>query len=113
MKEKETSDRLDRLWESYRWATPEPEASVNFMPELWARIDAARPNSWAVPLTRWAARLLPLAAALTLAMSAFVWDPRANRVRDPLHFSYVDVLAADLLEEQRPPLWMANGEDRI
>src|ERR1700728_1293365 len=29
---------LDHLFESYRAALPDPEASANFMPELWRRI---------------------------------------------------------------------------
>jgi hypothetical protein len=32
--------QLDDLLRAYRDACPEPEPSVNFMPELWARIEA-------------------------------------------------------------------------
>jgi hypothetical protein len=32
--------RLDELFRAYRAACPDPEASVNFMPEVWARIEA-------------------------------------------------------------------------
>ncbi len=31
---------LDHLFERYRTAVPDPEASVNFMPELWRKIEA-------------------------------------------------------------------------
>ena len=96
MREEEITKGVEGLWEAYRQATPEPEPSVNFMPELWGRIEAARPTLWAVPLRRWALRLLPLAAAVTLAMGLYVWTPRST----DNHAGYVDVLAADLMEDQ-------------
>lgn len=105
MREEENrSTELERLWEAYRWATPEPEASTNFQPELWARIEAERPVSWVGPLEWLAARLVPLAAAVTLAMAVLVWSGNG------LLSSYVDVLAADLLEDQRPALFLGSGE---
>ena len=108
MREEENgSTELERLWEAYRWATPEPEASANFQPELWARIETERPVSWVGPLEWLAARLVPLAAALTLAMGVLVWGGNGTFA------SYVDVLAADLLEEQRPALFLGGGEGTI
>ena len=93
---REDEGGLEKLWAAYRQATPEPEVSVNFMPELWKRIDAERAVTWAVPLNRWAARLLPLAAAATLALAVWVWNPYGNEGLT----GYVDMLAADLIEEQ-------------
>lgn len=110
--EEERLDGLDRLWEAYRKATPEPEVSVNFMPLMWARIEAARPGSWTMPLLRLASRFVPVAAALTLAMGAYLWLPRSN-AGATAPTGYVDVLAADLLEQQHPPLWIATAEDGI
>jgi len=91
-------DGLERLWEAYRQATPEPEVSVNFTPKLWARIDAARPTTWAVPVSRWAARFLPWAAAVTLALGVWVWNPSGG---DTTQSGYVELLAADLMEESQ------------
>ena len=34
------SEELDTLFHAYRDACPDPEPSVNFMPEMWAKIDA-------------------------------------------------------------------------
>jgi hypothetical protein len=117
MRDEEESNRLERLWEAYRQATPEPEASVNFMPQLWVRIATARQVSWAMPLARLAARLLPLAAAATLAMSAYIWSPRFNAGSTPsmaLPSGYVDVLAGDMIDQQRHALYMTAGaEDSI
>ena len=31
---------LDQLFERYRSAVPDPEAGVNFMPDLWRKIEA-------------------------------------------------------------------------
>ncbi|HXJ43842.1 MAG TPA: hypothetical protein VNH18_31445 [Bryobacteraceae bacterium] len=34
--------RLDALLRSYRAACPDPEASINFMPQLWEKIERRR-----------------------------------------------------------------------
>jgi hypothetical protein len=111
MRDDGSSERLDRLWEAYRQATPAPEPSANFMPHLWARIDAARPGSWTVPLARLAARLVPLAAAATLAMGAYIWSPRPMSNATLATSGYVDMLAADLLDDQRPTLFLGTAEE--
>jgi hypothetical protein len=36
---------LDKLFLAYRDACPEPEPSVNFMPEMWAKIEARESSS--------------------------------------------------------------------
>ncbi len=113
MREEERSEGLERFWAAYRQATPEPEASPNFMPELWARIEAERSVGWIAPFEWLAARLVPVAAALTLAMGVLVWNSNGSS----LHFgnstsvSYVDVLASDLLEEQRPSWLLVSREE--
>src|SRR5713226_8833509 len=86
-------ERLEKLWTAYRQATPEPEPSVNFMPELWAKIEAARPSSWTLVFARLASRLVPVAAAVTLAMSVYIWSPTSSST------GYVDTLAAELMQE--------------
>lgn len=114
MREEEGTEKLELLWEAYRRATPEPEAGANFMPELWARIEAGRAIGWVGPLEQLLARLLPLAAALTLAMAAYILIPRAGmggRGAAP-DAAYVDVLAAELLEDQQAPVWLAKGEEK-
>jgi len=114
MREEQGSDRLDRLWEAYRQATPEPEVSAGFMPQLWTKIEAAQKSNWVGSLEWLAARLLPLAAAIAMIIGVYVWMPGTNGGRAvALHSGYVEMLAADLLDEQKPALWMANGEDSI
>jgi hypothetical protein len=36
----EQNSELDQLFASYRTSVPDPEAGVNFMPELWRKIEA-------------------------------------------------------------------------
>jgi hypothetical protein len=103
-------DKLERLWEAYRRATPAPEPSVNFVPELWARIEATRPVNWVNHLQRLMARLAPVVAVLIL-MGLYWWRP-ALSVGEGLPTGYVEVLAADLIDQQKPPLWI-GGEDTI
>ena len=91
---REEERKLERLWEAYRMATPPPEPSANFMPELWAKLEATRPVSWVEPLRLLVTRLAPILAVLILAMGLY-W-----RTADTVHTGYVEVLAADLIEEQ-------------
>ena len=95
MRDEERSELLNRLWEAYRLSTPDPEVSANFMPELWVKIDEARPTSWAFPVIWLAARFLPLAAALALALGVYTWSPRSGSTG----VGYVEMLAADLLDD--------------
>ena len=91
---------LDRLFQAYREACPDPEPSVNFMPELWARIEARRTVSFF--LGRLASGFVTAAVALTLAMAVYLYFPRTTTAF--YSESYVESLAAhsgdgaDLLE---------------
>ncbi|MBI3667330.1 MAG: hypothetical protein HY236_14075 [Acidobacteria bacterium] len=114
MRENEGAEKLELLWEAYRRVTPEPEPGPNFMPELWARIDASRSVSWVGPLKQLVARLLPVTAALILAMGAYIWIPQfrsAGRSATP-DAPYVDVLAAEMMEDQQPAVWLTKGEEQ-
>src|ERR1700681_4587153 len=61
-------DRLDALWVEYREATPDPEASPNFMPQLWQKIEARRVETTSV-FRRLAQICVMATVALTLLMS--------------------------------------------
>lgn len=56
--------KLDRLLAAYRDACPVPEASPNFMPQLWERIDASQ--SWTRQVWKWANSLTVAAALASL-----------------------------------------------
>ncbi len=55
---------LDSLFAAYRDACPGPEASAEFMPQLWARIDARQNSFWV--LKRWTEGFVAAAAAACL-----------------------------------------------
>lgn len=81
---------LDQLFRQYRAACPEPEASANFMPELWAKIDARR--SFLFAFGRLARTGAAAAAAFCLLLLVL------NLVVTPAHTlapTYADALAAD------------------
>jgi anti-sigma-K factor RskA len=86
-------DRLDALWQEYREATPDPEASSNFMPQLWRKIEARRVETTSV-FRRLAQICVMATIALALVMSV-VLIPHGNN--DEVFYSgtYVDALAAE------------------
>jgi len=82
--------KLDALWSEYRSAVPDPDASVNFMPNLWQKIEARRIESTSV-FRRMAQACVMGAVALTLVIVVLI--PRIQR--EPVYTAtYVDVLDA-------------------
>jgi len=66
----ESEARLDDLFRAYRAACPDPEASANFVPDLWARIEvvsAAREASG-----NWFGRVAKVLVTAALAASAIL-----------------------------------------
>ena len=86
-------DRLDALWVEYREATPDTDASPNFMPQLWQKIEARCVETTSV-FRRLAQICVMASIALALVMSV-VLIPRGNN--DEVFYSgtYVDALAAE------------------
>jgi hypothetical protein len=68
--------KLDELLAAYRDACVAPEPSVNFMPELWARIDNSR--TWSRQLWKWANSLVAAAALASLFFVMLQMMPRAG-----------------------------------
>ena len=88
--ENNRDEKLDALFAEYRSAVPDVDGSVNFMPNLWQKIEARRNES--VSIFRRLAQVCVLAtAALTVAMVILI--PRIQT--EPIYTaSYVDVLDA-------------------
>jgi hypothetical protein len=85
-------ERLDALFKAYRVACEPREASVNFMPELWEKIE--RTQNATFSFRRIAKGFVTAAVALSmvLAIIGFVFsDPQNSPV---FHGSYVEALAA-------------------
>jgi hypothetical protein len=67
-------ERLDALFRAYRNACPTPEASANFMPDLWQRIEARQ--GFLFSFRRLANALVPAAVALSIALGVYAYTPR-------------------------------------
>jgi hypothetical protein len=81
---------LDHLFEQYRTAVPDPEASVNFIPELWRRIEARQ--SFLVRFKKLTQVFVVAAAAICLFLGIVLQVP-ISAGRPTITGNYVDVLA--------------------
>jgi hypothetical protein len=86
-------NRLDALWAEYRDATPDPDASPDFMPKLWQKIEARRVETTSV-FRRLAQICVMATVALALVISA-VLIPHNNNDEAFYSGTYVEVLAAE------------------
>lgn len=86
-------DRLDQelnsLFAAYRDATPGPEASANFMPRLWGKIEAKRSFVYRLRKMSHLAVATALAACLLGGFLLSPLTPRESQVAG----TYVDILA--------------------
>jgi hypothetical protein len=69
-------EKLDALFRAYRNACPDPEASANFMPTLWARIDSRQ--TFLFSFRRMANAFVTAAVALSIALGVYMSIPRNN-----------------------------------
>lgn len=69
-------EKLDALFRAYRDACPDPEASANFMPTLWARIDSRQ--TFLFSFRRMANAFVTAAVALSIALGVYMSIPRSN-----------------------------------
>ena len=90
----DSSERLDRLFQEYREACEVPDASANFMPALWQKIEARQSPSWVFKkISGWfVAASAAATAALLLATFAAPSGPVSSNIYAG---TYVDALAAD------------------
>lgn len=90
-------ERLDALFAEYREAMPDPEASADFLPKLWQRIEARRvENLWI--FRRLAQACVAATVALALLLST-VLMPSTDTSEIFYSGTYVDYLAADHAED--------------
>jgi hypothetical protein len=69
-------ERLEALLRAYRDACPDPEASANFMPTLWARIDSRQ--TFLFSFRRMANAFVTAAVALSIALGVYMSIPRST-----------------------------------
>jgi hypothetical protein len=82
-------EKLDALFRAYRDACPDPEASANFMPTLWARIDSRQ--TFLFSFRRMANAFVTAAVALSIALGVYMSIPRSTPGSGTE--TYVEVLA--------------------
>jgi len=68
-------EKLDALFRAYREACPDPEASANFMPTLWAKIDSRQ--TFLFSFRRMANAFVTAAVALSIALGVYMSIPRS------------------------------------
>ena len=90
--------RLDELFRAYRQACPDPEPSVNFMPKLWARIEAREVS------TNWFRRVAKTLVTAAVAASAILglMVSSANHSNAFFNATFVDALQADQVASLEP-----------
>jgi hypothetical protein len=88
---RETTDELAELFAAYRQSIPDPEASADFMPRLWERIEARQ--SFASGFKHFSQRIMTVAALASLVMGAFLAVPRHSTSPYYTH-TYLELLAA-------------------
>jgi hypothetical protein len=81
---------LDHLFAGYRAAMPDPEASVNFMPELWRKIEARQ--FFLVRMKKLTQVFVVAAAAICLLLGIVLQVPISTGTQ-VVRGNYVDVLA--------------------
>lgn len=86
----EQNQELDQLFAGYRAAMPDPEASVNFMPELWRKIEARQ--FFLLRMKKLTQVFVAAAAAICLLLGIVLQVPLATD-QQSVGRNYVDVLA--------------------
>ena len=81
-------ERLDALLTAFKGACPDRDPSTNFMPELWARIEARR--TYTFSFRRMANALATAAVALSIALGVYMAIPRTPAINSQ---SYIEALA--------------------
>src|SRR5262249_8114040 len=79
-------EQLDAIFEVYRRACPVPDASANFMPNLWSRIEARQRTTFS--FRRMAQAFVTAAVALSIALVVSMAMPHPNLSS----YSYVEAL---------------------
>ena len=81
--------QLDALFRAYHDACAAPEASANFMPNLWARIESRQRSAFS--FRRMANALTTAAVAASLALGIYMSIPRSSAFDNSR--TYVEELA--------------------
>jgi len=94
------NNELEQLFGQYKRLVPDPNPSVNFMPELWQKIEARR--SLVVRIRRLTKVFVAAAAAICMVFALFLAVPGSDT--SILNGNYVDLLAESHPAENLTPL---------
>lgn len=85
-------EKLNQLFQAYKAACPDRDASPNFMPALWQRIEARQNFSFS--FLRMASGFVTAALALSIALGVYMALPHTNTTNSPYYSqSYVEAVA--------------------
>jgi hypothetical protein len=93
--------QLDNLFRAYRAAFPDPEPSVNFMPEMWAKIEAREASSNVFGKMAKALVTAALGASVVMALLYSSWSQSAA-LPSVEGGTYMQALAADHASDLEP-----------
>lgn len=91
MEHEERDGELSEWLKAYRSACPEPEASVNFMPAVWAKIEARQVSTNL--FGRMAKALVTAALAATIVLGLMV--STFNQADPSFNGTYIEALSVD------------------
>ena len=96
--EHEGQSRLDEMFRAYRDACPEPEASPDFMPVMWAKIEAREVS------TNWFGRVAKALVTAAIAASVILGMMISSNNQSSSFFdaTFVDALQADQTSALEP-----------
>jgi len=86
----ERNQELDGIFQQYRASLPDPEASVNFMPMLWRKIEARQ--MFVARVKKLTQVFVAAAAAICLLLGILLQSPVSTNT-PAVRGNYVDVLA--------------------
>jgi hypothetical protein len=81
---------MDHLFATYRTAVPDPEASVNFMPDLWRKIEA---RQFFLSRVKKLTQIFVAAAAAICLLLGIALQVPVSTDTSVVRGNYVDVLA--------------------
>lgn len=87
----QADSQLDEMFRAYRAACPDPEATANFMPTMWARIEAREVS------TNWFGRVAKALVTAAIAASVILGMMTSARNQSSSFFdaTFVEALRAD------------------
>ena len=95
---RECEVRLDNLFRTYRAVCPDLEVSANFVPNMWARIEAREIS------TNWFVRVAKVLVGSALGLSAILCMMSSSRNQPNAFFdaTFVEALQADQASALEP-----------